>query len=432
MKSTLKHLKYATLLLFVILAGLSCEDQVLFTVDGETYTIADFKENFQFTPTEDSLQRLKKIDEFINQMLAVHEARERGYDEDAIVKTAFETHKKDIIMRNYYETSVMSKVHVSESEIRDVYNKIIDHYHLAQIVVTSDSLAQYIESELEKGVLFDSLLKFSLDTLTENGDIGTFSVMSLPPQILEAVEKTPVGGTTKAVSFGEYFYILKVLEHKKADSPKYKDVKENIRNTLSRDKAMEIADEFIQKLIDDAKIEYNQEGLDALLKPDSLITKEDLKKWVVKKYDTAYVYVGSIREAIQNQYKKSFIEPQKLIERQLIPDLIYDKALTVNFDKKLEIKDKLRKALDFLMYQKFYSDEVLEKVQIDSMEVVNYYKTHKDDYQDKTLEEVFSVVKARVREAKIDTLRSKVFQSLRDKYNPVINQTVVAKLLKEE
>jgi len=66
------------------------------------------------------------------------------------------------------------------------------------------------------------------------------------------------------------------------------------------------------------------------------------------------------------------------------------------------------------------------------MEVVNYYKTHKDDYQDKTLEEVFSVVKARVREAKIDTLRSKVFQSLRDKYNPVINQTVVAKLLKEE
>ncbi|GAI37801.1 unnamed protein product, partial [marine sediment metagenome] len=190
--------------------------------------------------------------------------------------------------------------------------------------------------------------------------------------------------------------------------------------------------QFIEKIVDKAKIEYNEEGLDALLKPESLITAEDLNKWVVKKHDTSYVQVRTIRQAVLNQYRQSSVEPRKLIERVLIPDLIYDKAVKEHFDKKVHVKKRLSNALSLLIYQKFYSDEVLGKAVVDSMEVVNYYEDHQDEYNDKKFSDVYLVLKAKVRDEKIASLRKNIFEGLHKKYNPEINQPVLEKLMKEE
>ena len=183
--------------LFAVLNGCSPEQQILVTIDGERYTIADFNERYQFAPTDDSLKRIEKIDEFVGQMCVVAEAQAQKYDEDPVVKAAYETHHKNIIFNSYYEDKVVNKVTVSEAEIKERYNKIIDQYHLAQIVVDQESLSRHIAAELKQGTPFDSLLPYSLDTLSENGDIGFFSVIALPPEILEVVKNTEIGKNIK-------------------------------------------------------------------------------------------------------------------------------------------------------------------------------------------------------------------------------------------
>lgn len=432
MKKIINNTKYFILPLFVFIISCSFENQVLVTTERDTYTIADFKENFQFAPTDDSLKRVEKVDEFVNHVLIVKEGRARGYDKDPIVTIAFETHRKEVIYRAYYEDKVINKVKVPDSEIRKIYNQIVNQYHLAQIVVDEESLAQHIQAELKKGVLFDSLLKLSLDTLTENGDIGTLAAIQLPPEIVTQVEKTKEGRTTNVIQLGNYLYIFKVIEHKKTDTPTFENIAPSIRNNLMREKILERAEQFIEKIVDKAKIEYNEEGLDALLKPESLITADDLNKWVVKKHDTSYVQVRTIRQAVLKQYKQSYVEPRKLIERVLVPDLIYDKAIKEHFDKKVHVKKRLSNALSLLIYQKFYSDEVLGKAVVDSMEVVNYYKDHKDEYNDKKFSDVYLVLNTKVRDEKIDSLRKNIFEDLHKKYNPEISQPVLEKLLKEE
>ena len=82
-----------------------------------------------------------------------------------------------------------------------------------------------------------------------------------------------------------------------------------------------------------------------------------MNKWVVKKYDTSYVRVRTIRQAVLYQYRQSLIEPKTLIERVLIPDIIYDRAEREHFDKKVKIKRRLSDALSLLLYQKFYSKQ---------------------------------------------------------------------------
>ncbi len=433
MKIKLKNTKYLVLSLFVaLIIGCSLENQVLVTIDGDKYTVADFREKVRFTPADDSIKKVAKVNEFIDQMLMVKEASERGYDKDSVIESSFETQRKEIISRSYYEAKVIDKVKVSDSDVRKIYNDIIDYYHFAEIVVAEESLAQYIEGELKKGVPFDSLLPFSLDTMTANGDIGEFSAVSIPPEILKHVRKLKDGDVTDAIQFGEYFYILKIIGRRKSDTPKFEDVKENIRNNLLREKAGELGEKFINKIVDKAKIEYNQEGLDVLIKPDSMITEEDLDTWVVKKHDTSYVYVRTIRDAVFRQYQRSFIEPKTLIERVLVPDLLYDEAIKVHFDKNPKIKRRLRSTLSLLIYQKFYSEEVLSKVIIDSMDVVDYYKKNKDKFKDKEYKNAYLIAKTTIRDEQIDTLRQNIVKVLHDKYNSEINQSLLVKLLREE
>lgn len=412
--------------------GCAFENQTLVSIDGESFTVADFNDRFQFAPTDDSLQRVEKIREFIDQMLMVHEGFKQGYEDDPVVQTAFEAHEKELVYRGYYEAKVVDRVKVSESEIRAMFNDVIDKYHLAQIVVDNDSLAQHIQTEVDKGVPFDALLAFTLDTLTENGDIGEFSVISLPPEILTALKKKKEGETTDMIQFGNYYYFLKIVKHYTADEPKFEDVKELISNNIKREKVGEEHEKFIENLFNEAMVEYNDAGLQALTKPDSLITEEDLDLWVVKKYDTSYVLVRTIRDAVMHQYKQSFIPPEQLIERVLVPDLIYDKALKEHYDKNRDLKRKLNSALATLVYQKVYNEMVHEQVTIDSMEVVDYFEKNKDAYQGKKLNEVYSVVRAHLRSEKIDALKKMTASQLREKYPPKVNEAVLVKLLKEE
>jgi hypothetical protein len=344
---------------------------------------------------------------------------------------SLENHKKEIVARNYYQNKIASQIKISEIEVRRQYDKLVDQYHLGQIVVASESLARFLEDRLDNGVPFDSLLSYSLDTMTVGGDIGEFNALMLPEEILDPISKIEQGQTTKAVQFGDYYYLFKLIEHKILDTPEYDQVKDNIKNQLLSEKGGEKAEALVSEILKNAKIEYNEEGLTALLKPDSLITTEDLQNWVVKRNDTSYIYVYTIRDAVLYQYRQSGMDPKLLIERTLIPDLIYEQALKEFYDKKTDVKRQLHNAMATLIYQKMYKEEVMDRVTVDSLEVVLHYNNNKEKYADKKLEECFNTVKAEVREQKIKLLREDLFKRMREQFSYEINEQAYRSLFKE-
>jgi len=428
----MKVFRYIIPAFFVFIIGCSKGSDTLVTINGNKYTVDDFNQRFRFSPTDDSLRRKQMVDEFINQMLVVEEARQRNYNDDPIVKSALDSQRKEIIWRSYYEQKVVNRIKVSDAEARKLYDQVTERYHLAHIVLDNDSIAKFLESQLASGAEFESLLKYSLDTLSKNGDIGSFSVISIPPEILDKIKNVEVGEVTPVIKLGDYYHIFKVLEHTRKEEPKFEDVVENIKQRLRQQKINEAGEKFYNQILEKARIEYNPEGLEALTKPDSLITQEDLDKWVVKKYDTAYVRVRTIRNAVQYQYRKANVDPRKLIDNVLVSDLIYDAAINERFDNSPIVKKRLEQTLVTLLYQKLYSDEVLQKVVIDSSDVEKYYLAHKDEYKDKKLSDAYRIVRAKLREIKVDSLRNSLFISLRKKYTPQINEQVVAELIKGE
>ena len=428
----MKNLKYLFIPFFLLIVSCSFENKTLLSINESNYSVADFQERFQFAAGEDSVKRMEKVNEYVNQMLVVEEARATGYEDDPVVKTAYATNERDVIWRSYYDDAVIKKVKVNDSEVRALYKKIIEQYHLAQIVVAEESLANHLEDEFKRGASFEDLLVYSLDTISENGDIGTFSVVSIPPEIMEVLQNVKTGGITEPVKFGEYYMIFKVVEHSTADKPALEEVKEDIRNNLWQDKARQAGEEYYNKLMDRARVEYNDEGLGILLKPDSMITEEDLNTWVVKKYDTSFVYVRSVIDAVRYLGSGGRLDPKYLIDQELVPDLIYDEAIKSYHDKKQTTKRKLKNTYNILLYQKYYSDMVTAKAVVDSNEVVQYYREHRDEFDDKDFNQAFSIARARVRDARVESLRNELFTTLRERYQPEINEAVLAQLLKEE
>ncbi|MEO0128951.1 MAG: peptidyl-prolyl cis-trans isomerase [candidate division WOR-3 bacterium] len=417
--------------IFFIIACAS--DDVLVTFNNEKFTVKDLNDFYQFSPNDDSLRRVKVIDDFINQQMAIMEAKSQSYADDPVVKASMETNRRDIIIRSYYQIKVIDKIKVKDSEIRSLYEKLTSQYHLAEIVVDNDSLAQFIKKELKKGIPFESLLVYSLDTISPGGDIGMNSEFSIPPEVLKILKRTKVGNVAGPINIGDYIYFLKVIERKKLDSPKYGDVKQNIKDNLFRQKVIDAGEKFVDQVIKQAKIEYNQKGLDLLLKPESTLTENELNEWVVKKYDTNFVRVKTLISAVQLHLKRApDIDPKFLIERELVPDLVYDLAIKERAEKLPKVNHELKKALNALIYQKYYSDNVLEKVRVDSQSVVAYFNQHKADYPDKKLNEVYTQIFAKLRDDRISQLRDSLFTNLREKYQPQLNKKVYAMLLKGE
>lgn len=428
----MSNMKRVAVVIFLFVIGCSHESRTLLTVGDSKYTVADFKERIQFTPAEDSAMRMSKVEDFVAQMCVVEEARAAGYENDPVVRAAHETNRRDIIWRSYYGDVVLDKVKVKDSEVRGLYNKIVDQYHLAQIVVDEESLATYLTAELKKGTPFEDLLAYSLDTISENGDIGTFSVISIPPEIMAPLKKVREGGVTDAIRFGEYYMIFKVLEHTIAETPTFEEIKDNIKSNLWQERAAVEAEKYVNDVLTRAKVEYNPQGLEILTKPESLVSQEELDTWVVKKYDTSYVYVRSVIDAVRHLYRGAQIDPQRLIEQELIPDLIYDEAVKNYYDRRITTKRKIDNTYALLLYQKFYSDHVTGAVAVDSAEVREYFREHRDEFKDTDMSQVHTTITARLRDAKVDSMRSGLFEMLRAKYEPVVNQGALAWLLKEE
>lgn len=428
----MKKLRFFVLIALVALAACAQKD-VLVTIGQDSYSVTEFKLLYQFAPTDDSTKRMEKVEEFINQKLCVREAREKGYLEDPVVKAAFETNSKDIVTRGYWETKVIDKIKIPDSEIRGIYEQVIDQYKLAHIVFTSDSLAAFIGGELKKGIAFEALLKYSLDTLNKTGDIGSFSAIAIPKEILATIKNLKAGDVTAPVKYGDYYQVLKIIEHTKLDKPAFAEVKEEIKNSLIRQKSMEEGDKFAKKMIDEARIEYNDKGLEALVKPDSLLTADDLDQWVVKKYDTSFVYVKNVRSAVLYQYQMTQMPAKDLIDRVLVPDLIYDAATRAHADKFPNVKKNLANALDALIYQKFYSDMVIEKAVVDSISVKAYYDQHQTEYPSQAYAQVYSVIYAKLRDEKTGALQKELYAGLRLKYEKEIkiNESGLDKVLKE-
>ena len=192
--------------------------------------------------------------------------KEEGIDEELWLKTMRETLEIELLL----EKEVYSKLHVSDSEIKDYYNRNKEKFRVGrrwrvrQIVVASAKMASRLRKRVLDGESFAALArKHSIGPESDvGGDLGYFERGELPENIENVVESLKLDEVSRVVRSPSGFHLLEVPERRLPFQKTLASVRDSIRKQLLIDKGRARLEGWLGELKRNAEVKYYWENLE--------------------------------------------------------------------------------------------------------------------------------------------------------------------------
>lgn len=198
------------------------------------------------------------LEELIDQKLLAQEAVSRKLEETPDAKFQLQAARERILGNLLVQNLVDAKV--TEEAVRRLYREQVNDMKLGEevrcrhILVSSESEAQKIKTQLEKGADFATLaFQRSLDASTrlDGGDLGYVTLDSLAQPFAAAAQRTPEGKVSAPFKTDAGWHVL-LVEEKRAQAP---PTLEQMRPELVKFMLFDQIQSVLKKLRDKAKIE---------------------------------------------------------------------------------------------------------------------------------------------------------------------------------
>jgi len=279
--------RWKVLLLAVALAGIVFgqqaqgpkPDDVVAEVNGIKITVGDvIAELNRLSPEvqqqilQDPNGKTQLLNSVIKKKLLVAEAKKMGIDTLDFVKKAVDRAAEDIYVQVLLNEVQRQNAQVTEEEARQFYEKNdslfnFDYrYHIQQLVFADKELAEKVLKQLRKGKITweEAVKKYPGVGNTRSGDAGWYFKNNLVPAAREAVAKLKDGEISDVVPIGSLFYILKLVEHEEPRKATFDEVKTNIIQYLSSQKAQQAVANYQNRLWMQAKISIDNGVLNSI------------------------------------------------------------------------------------------------------------------------------------------------------------------------
>lgn len=201
-------------------------------------------------------QRDQAYDQLAELLAVAMEARKRGLLDDEQVLADLELERLNRLSGLMIERGTQP---VTEEDLRAAYDKEVattgaEEMLAAHILVDSAERAQEILAALQSGRSFDELITAQKGQpgVRDAKDLGWVRRTQLPPALADAMSTLQPGAwTPQAVSTEFGFHVALLRAKRPFNAPPFDQVREGIRTTLERKRALE----FGQQIKQQAKIE---------------------------------------------------------------------------------------------------------------------------------------------------------------------------------
>jgi len=183
--------------------------------------------------------------------------------------------RRDLIITNFVEKSIIPKVKVSEEDARKFYDENPDKFTRPETVKASHILlgvdpkasaeekkaarekAEKLHKELKAGADFAALAKVnSTDSSSQQGgDLGYFAKGQMVPDFEKAAFALKPGEISDVVETPFGYHIIKLVEKKPTEKVDFKDVKPRIEEFLKNQKVGAAVNEYLEEARKTGKIE---------------------------------------------------------------------------------------------------------------------------------------------------------------------------------
>jgi peptidyl-prolyl cis-trans isomerase C len=253
-------------------------DTPLAQVDGKIITVQEFMQRIIKLPpffraalqTEED--RRMALDWIIDRELMLADGLQMGVDREPKVEVSIASAREQIIVSEYLNRQVREKVVIPEIVLQEYYVnnreefKLSEEIKVSQILTRSEMEAEEILEELKKGADFSKLARErSVDPSRRNGgQMGWLERRVMDYDFAKAAFSLANGAMSGVVHSQFGYHIIKVDDKKPPEYAGYDDVKEGIRERMTRKRAQEKVEQLRKILRAKAKITIDQEILKAM------------------------------------------------------------------------------------------------------------------------------------------------------------------------
>jgi len=307
-------------------------------VNGESITIQSINEQYGRVP-EQYKQFITKemlLNQSINELLLLQEAKKQGIsvtaeelsevidnliiqsglskedfdktleEQNLTIKFLKDYYKKQLIINNLLNKTVISKIIVSSSEIKEYYenNKnefvIPGQVRARHILVESAEEAEDILKQLNNGADFIELAKekSTCPSASQGGDLGYFSRDQMVKEFEDAAFALEVGEISPVIKTKFGYHIIKLLDKKPETVTKLEDAMEKIELKLKQEKQNAVVSDYLDMLREKANIKIFEEKEILPVSETapiiaSVVSDECIAKYDIAKDTVIFVYSDS-------------------------------------------------------------------------------------------------------------------------------------------
>ena len=265
----------ATLLLAVAGCNKAQKDEVILArIDDAIITAEEFQLNYEFghghlRRGEDP--RRAYLNFMIFEKVLALEARKINLDTAQAVIHAMHTLREEVLIERVFEEKALSKVEVTEQEIRDEINRAAVSFQFRFLPARSEEDAhKRYEHMLERGyeaVLAENREEFAeLNLSEENLKSPLVKAEDMEPAILEVLKDLAINTPSKPVRYQGQWYIFEVvaIERQPLGEADYAQKAPTYRKILYNKKAMELATAFVAETMEPLQVVTRRQGFDIL------------------------------------------------------------------------------------------------------------------------------------------------------------------------
>jgi len=387
--------------------------------DVSTLKVIDIIEGFQELDykLKEQFKGKKGIRNFIDKLRTQEALYKRAIDEGLLKDNSLAMELKlmllEKIKENYITHITQSKVKVDEKELKAEYEKVKSNFKIkeqvraAHILVDTEKQAKDILTKIKSGEKFEDLAaKYSkCPSKSRGGDLGYFGRGRMVKPFEKAAFALKPGEISQIVKTRFGYHIIKCIDKKEAKTLKFKDVANNIRKRLEKQKQIKLKYDTLNKIDNYINsISINKTLLSKLTAPEKIKKrkisknkKEKLKKPEVSSKKSKPETTAEDVLAIVGNRKITFKDLNAKINtvppflraqfrttkgKKRVLDRLIDVEILVNEVKKKGLDPLKLENISNINLARTYLSEVFEKtVRPDLKEMKAYYERNKNRFK---------------------------------------------------
>jgi parvulin-like peptidyl-prolyl isomerase len=444
---------FAGLLLLVISGCSKGDELVLAKVGSDAVYAKDLDEIFErsrmnfISFNEEFTHRRAILDSLVIRQMLIQEAYKKHIDAseevNRIVLASYDRFLLDVL----YQKEIAEKAKVTESDIKDFYDKLEYKIQASHILFSAEDTANMILDSIKNGASFEDMaVKYSVDrsAATNRGDLGWFTWGRMEPVFQDQVFKMNPGEMSKPFKTRYGWHIVKMVDRAPNEArPSYEKVQAEIKTTVENIKRNEILEKYTEDIKTKFPIKMEKSTCDYVLQrraslyPPQLLETlpkndfdmaqldRDEKELVLATWDGGQItlgqYLTKIRK-IRGAPKPDFDQYDSLsvfIFQLNMMDLLALHARRSGFEDDAEFKGRIKKFRELTMADVMENDSLPKAAPADDGEMRQYYEDHIDEFKVPAKIHVYEIMFATHNEAsqfkpKIRSLST--FRSMANQY----------------